>query len=149
MNCFFGTGNLTKDPVLRMTSSGKEVTTLSVAVRTSRKNKDGDYEAIFMNISVWGSFAVTCNNTLKKGDQITFKGELQQRTYTDKYGEQKTVFDINSEEVVFPQRSQNRSYGSNGYNKSSGSNGYTPHYLKDEYGDEDMQSVETGEDLPF
>ena len=48
-------GRLTKDPDMRFTQAGKQVTTFTIAVDRPFKNQQGEKEADFINIVVWGT----------------------------------------------------------------------------------------------
>lgn len=144
MICFFGDGRLTKDPVLRRTTTGTDVATLSCAFHRSRKNKDGDYDTVFMDVTVWGAHAVTCANSLSKGSYVVVKGELTQRSYEDRSGNKRTVTEVNSESVSWAGESKSRSNSYQPYNGGNENQTYQPHYL------DGMEEVEdNAEDLPF
>lgn len=61
-------GRLTKDPVVRYTSSGKVVTQFILAV--DRIRKDDKNEADFIPVVFWGKSAEIIGNSLKKGSKI-------------------------------------------------------------------------------
>ena len=56
-------GNLTRDPEIRYTQSGKAVTKFTLAVNNPR-NKE---ETTFVDIVAWDRLGETCNTYLKKG----------------------------------------------------------------------------------
>lgn len=92
----FGEGRLGTDPELKTLSSGKTVTTFSVA-NTPRTQKDGvwvDGETIWFRCNVWGKNAIGANNELRKGTLITFGGYLSQNTYTNKEGVERTSLEV-------------------------------------------------------
>ena len=96
MNNVTLTGNLTKDIELRETPSGKEVTTLSVAVK-----RPFSEETDFFNVNVWGKQAQNCSKFLKKGSKVGVNGYIFTRKYEDKDGIKRTVTEINANEVEF------------------------------------------------
>ena len=57
MNKVILSGNLYKDPELRITPSGKSVCSFSVATNERMKQEDGQYKDVptFHNIVAWGS----------------------------------------------------------------------------------------------
>ncbi len=75
-------GNLTRDPEIRYTQSGKAVTKFSLAVNNPR-NKE---ETTFVDIVAWDRLGETCNTYLKKGQNTLVEGRLVIRTYDDKDG---------------------------------------------------------------
>lgn len=96
-------GNLTADPELRYTNSGIPVASFTVAStpRTFDKQtgewKDGD--ALFMRCSAWRDLAENVAESLTKGARVIVQGRLQQRSYTDKEGNQRTAIDLQVDEV--------------------------------------------------
>lgn len=78
-------GNLTADPELRYTQSGKAVANMTIAStprffdRTANEWKDG--EALFMRCTVWGEFAEYVATSLTKGSRVIASGRLGQRSY--------------------------------------------------------------------
>ena len=65
-------GNLTKDPELRTTSSGKSVCSLSIAVQDSY-NKEKTH---FFNCTAWGKTGEVINQYFSKGKKIGITGRL-------------------------------------------------------------------------
>ena len=94
-------GRLTKDVELLETPGGTPLARLSVAVNRSYKNSDGEREADFFNVTVWGNQAENCCKYLGKGRQVAIQGELRNDTYTDKNGDKRTSTTINAQEVEF------------------------------------------------
>lgn len=101
MNKVIIIGRLTKDVELLETPGGTPLARLSVAVNRSYKNSDGEREADFFNVTVWGSQAENCRKYLEKGRQVAIQGELRNDTYTDKNGDKRTSTTINAQEVEF------------------------------------------------
>lgn len=96
-------GNLTADPELRFTNSGIPVASFTVAStpRTFDKqaNEWKDGEALFMRCSVWRDLATNLAESLTKGARVVVQGRLQQRSYTDKEGNQRSAIDLQVDEV--------------------------------------------------
>ena len=84
-------GRLTKDPVVRYTSSGKVVTQFTLAV--DRIRKDDKQEADFIPVVFWGKTAEVIGNTLKKGSKILVDGRIQVRSYA-KDGSKRWVTEV-------------------------------------------------------
>ena len=53
MNNTFFIGRLVTDPELKETDNGKKVVNVTVAVPRSYKNKDGNYDADFIDCTFW------------------------------------------------------------------------------------------------
>lgn len=97
------TGNLTADPLIRFTPSGKPVTTLRMAC-TDRKRNDqtGQWEdagTCFLDVTIW-RHAEQAADTLLKGHSVTVSGRLKQRTYQAKDGTERTTYEIEAETVA-------------------------------------------------
>ena len=76
-------GRMTREPELRSTETGTSVCSFSLAVQRSFKNKDGEYEADFINCVAWRNTAEFISKYFKKGQQIGVKGEIQTRKWDD------------------------------------------------------------------
>ncbi|MBF0489375.1 MAG: single-stranded DNA-binding protein [Candidatus Omnitrophica bacterium] len=72
-------GNLTRDPELKYTPSGKAVSSLSIANnRVYTKNNERVTEVSYFDVEVWGVAADNCAKYLKKGSGIIVEGRLRQ-----------------------------------------------------------------------
>lgn len=100
MNKVFLIGNLSKDPELRTTNSGKSVCTFSIAVNR-RKDKDGNSTADFFSIVAWRQLAELCGKYLAKGRKVSVVGELQNRRYEANDGTERHVTEIVANEIEF------------------------------------------------
>ena len=85
MNKVMLTGRLTRDPELRVTASGKPVTTFSMA--TNEYAGKGKEKAEYHNIVTWDRLAQTCGEFLGKGQQVAVEGRLQTRSWDDDRGQ--------------------------------------------------------------
>lgn len=101
MNKSFFIGNLTKDPELRSTPSGKAVTSFTIAVNRRFKDKGGDPVTDFFPVVTWDKLAESCARYLAKGKKVAVVGELQTRSYDDKQGVKRYVTEIVADEVEF------------------------------------------------
>ena len=96
-------GNLTADPELRFTSSGAAVTSFTVAStprtydRQAGEWKDG--QALFMPCQAWRAMAENIAESLTKGTRVIVLGRLTQRSYTTREGEQRTVVEMQVDEI--------------------------------------------------
>ncbi|MEU6245618.1 single-stranded DNA-binding protein [Streptomyces sp. NPDC047024] len=96
-------GNLVDDPELRFTQSGAAVAKFRVAStprtfdRQTNEWKDG--ESLFLTCSVWRQAAENVAESLQRGMRVIVQGRLKQRSYDDREGVKRTVFELDVEEV--------------------------------------------------
>ena len=86
MNSIILLGRLTKDPDVRYTSQGKTVAQFTLAVDRPYKDKDGNKEADFIPVVLWGKPAELVGNSTRKGHRLLVEGRLQIRKYQGKDG---------------------------------------------------------------
>lgn len=88
-------GNLTDEPTLRYTQSGKAVTNFTLAV-SHRERHNGEWQDVtdgFFTVTCWNRLADNVAASLKKGARALVTGKLIQRTFeTD--GTKRTVVEI-------------------------------------------------------
>ena len=96
-------GNIVADPELRFTPSGAAVANFRVASTPRRYNQQTsqweDGEAMFLTCNVWRQAAENVAETLTKGMRVVVTGKLRQRSYQTKEGENRTVFEVEVDEV--------------------------------------------------
>lgn len=96
-------GNLTADPELRFTPSGAAVANFTVAStprtfdRQTNDWKDG--ETLFMRCSVWREAAEHAAESLHRGDRVIATGRLVSRSWQTPEGENRTVMEMQVDEV--------------------------------------------------
>lgn len=97
-------GRLTKDVEVRYTSTGKVVGQLTLAVDRPFTNPDGQREADFIPVVLWGKTAEAAGNNVHKGDRLLVEGRIQMRNYTDKNGAKRYITEVvgNSIEFIEP-----------------------------------------------
>ena len=83
-------GNLTRDPEIRYTQSGKGVTKFTLAVNNPRNRE----ETTFVDIVAWDRLGETCNTYLKKGMNALVEGRLVIRSYDDKDGNKRKATEV-------------------------------------------------------
>ena len=93
-------GRLTRDPELRFTPNGKAVANFTLAVDRSFK-REGQPEADFFRVTVWGKQAENCANYLSKGGMTAVDGRIEINKYTDKDGQERTSVDVTASDVRF------------------------------------------------
>ena len=96
-------GNLVADVELRFTPSGAAVANFTVAStpRTFNKasNEWEDGNTLFLPCSIWRDAAEHCADSLTKGTRVIVQGRLQQRSYDDREGNKRTIYEVAVDEV--------------------------------------------------
>ena len=136
------TGRLTADPELKTTNTGISVTSFSIAV--NRRYRAGEEtQTDFINIVAWRQTAEFITKYFKKGNMIGIEGSIQTRKYTDKNGNNRTVFEVVASNAQFVESKKDSapSAGSVGDEPASFSNADSG----------DFTEIDSGmdEDLPF
>lgn len=94
-------GRLTRDPEVRYTSGTQTaVATFKIAIDRPPR-KDGEKEADFPRIIVFGSQAENCEKYLMKGLMVGIQGRVQTGSYENKNGETVYTTDIVASRVEF------------------------------------------------
>lgn len=96
-------GNVVADPELRFTPAGAAVANFKVASTprryNSQENRWEDGEAMFLTCNVWRQAAENVADTLTKGMRIVVTGRLKARSFQTREGDNRTVFEIDVDEV--------------------------------------------------
>ena len=96
-------GNIVADPELRFTPAGAAVANFRVASTPRRYNSQTnqweDGEAMFLTCNVWRQAAENVAETMSKGMRVIVTGRLKQRSFQTREGENRTVFEIDVDEV--------------------------------------------------
>lgn len=105
MNTVSLVGRLTKNPELRYTPSQIAVSQFTLAVNRPVK-KEGQQEADFIRITVFGKSAENCHAYLMKGSLAGVQGRIQTGSY-EKDGKRYYTTDVIAERVEFLAKPQN------------------------------------------
>lgn len=112
-------GRLTADPELKTTASDAKVTSFTLAVERNYSNKQNSEKITdFIDIVAWRSTADFVCRYFKKGQLIAVQGSIQIRSYEDKDGKKRRVYEVQADQVFFADKKANEESGYNG--------GYTP-----------------------
>ena len=130
-------GNLTADPELRTTRNGGTVANFSIAAtpRTFDKQSNQwiDGDALFLRCSAWRDLATHCAQSLAKGMRVIAQGRLQQRSYQAQDGSNRTVIELQVDEIgpslryataQVQKKMQSGGYQGGNANGGFGGNGY-------------------------
>lgn len=107
-------GRMTHDPELRHTESGTPVTTFCLAVDRDRKAKDGSRETDFIECVAWRGAAEFVSKYFGKGRMAVVDGRLQLRTWMDKEGNKRKVYEVQADNVYFGDSKREETGGSYG-----------------------------------
>ena len=94
-------GRLVRDPELRKTENGKNVTNITLAVPRSYKNPNGEYDTDFIDCVLWSTVAESTTEYCKKGDLLGVKGRIQTRRIETEDEKIKQVTEVVAEKVTF------------------------------------------------
>ncbi|MEZ5215191.1 MAG: single-stranded DNA-binding protein [Ilumatobacteraceae bacterium] len=93
-------GNLTRDPELRFTNSGRAVVSFGLAVnRRYQVNGEWQEQTSFFNIQAWGQLGENAAQSLNKGSRAIVSGRLEQRQYETRDGEQRNIVEVVADEI--------------------------------------------------
>lgn len=97
-------GNLTRDPEVRYTPSGKAVADISLAINRVWNNDAGQKqeETTFVDITLWGRQAELAQQYLTKGRGVYIEGRLQMDSWDDKEtGKKRTKLKVVGDNLQF------------------------------------------------
>ena len=99
MNKWIGMGRLTKDPQVNYAGE-TAIARTSVAINRRFKNKEGNYDADFINVSAFGKTAEFLEKYFHKGDMIAIVGRITTGSY-EKDGQRVYTTEVTIEEIEF------------------------------------------------
>lgn len=147
MNKVILLGRLTRDPEMKNTTTGKAVTRFTLAVDRRFKNKDGQKEADFINIVVWGKQAEFAAQYLSKGSQISVSGRLQVSSYDGQDGQRRYMTEVVADEINFVSSGQKSSTA--GFQQTSAPQSDSNNNMSVMGLDEDFHLMADDDDIPF
>lgn len=137
MNKVIIIGRFTRDPEIKY-STGENATAtarFSLAVNRRFKNKEGNYDADFINCVAFGKTAEFIEKYFTKGMAIGITGRIQTGSYTNKEGQKVYTTDVVVEETEFVE-SKNKGTSDNIPNNNANSNS-------------DFEEVISDDEMPF
>ena len=95
-------GNLTRDPELRQTPTGQNVTSFSLALNRSYKDASGEWQEAtdYIDIVCWGPLAERVAQYLAKGRRCLVQGRLQSRSW-EQDGAKRSKVEVLANDVTF------------------------------------------------
>ncbi len=106
-------GRLTKEPEYRVTPSGVQVATFTLAINRTFTNQNGERQADFINCVVFRTPAENVNKYLNKGNLAGVEGRLQTRSYENNEGKRVYVTEVVCDSVQFLEPKSNNQQQSN------------------------------------
>lgn len=97
-------GNLTRDPQMRATKTGRAVASFSVAVNRSCSAPNGEQRELtdFVNVVAWGPLAEAVGNQLRKGTRVFVEGRYSSRSYETQDGQKRYVTEVTANLIALP-----------------------------------------------
>ncbi len=95
-------GNLTRDPDLRQIPSGQSVTSFSLALNRSYKDKDGNWQEAtdYVDVVAWGPLGERVAQYVTKGRPVLVSGRLQSRQW-EQDGQKRNKLEVVASDVTF------------------------------------------------
>lgn len=95
-------GNLTRDPELRQTPNGQNVTSFAIALNRSYKDASGEWQEAtdYVDIVCWGPLAERVDQYLSKGRRCLIQGRLQSRSW-EQDGQKRSKVEVLANDVTF------------------------------------------------
>lgn len=125
-------GNVVDEVQLRFTNSGVPVSQFRMAVNKrvydKATNQWQDGPSTFLSVNCWRSMGENVAETVSKGQRVVVIGTLEQRQYTNKDGQNVTVYEILADEVApslkfaVGQMQRSNNSGNAGPNQGGGQN---------------------------
>lgn len=97
MNVLNAIGGIGKDAEVRFTQGGDAICQFSFALTSGYGDKQ---VTTWLNCNLWGSRAKTLAPMLLKGTRVGITGELTNRPYTDKSGNEKYSLEVRVSDVT-------------------------------------------------
>lgn len=94
-------GRLVADPELRKTTTGVSTTTFTIACDRNYVKPGTERQTDFIDIVAWRGTAEFASKYFRKGQLMAVNGSLQTRTYEDKEGKKRKVFEVVADNLHF------------------------------------------------
>jgi single-strand DNA-binding protein len=97
-------GNVTADPILRMSANGRGVIRFDVAINRQRFNRDtnqyDDLPPVFHRVVAFGPLAQNAAETLRKGIEVVVVGQMADDSYETETGEKRRQVVIEAQVIA-------------------------------------------------
>ena len=133
-------GRLTSKPELKVTTSGINVCSFSIAIK-----RRGAEESDFINCQAWRKTAEFISQYFDKGNAICVTGSIQTRSWKDNNGNKKYATEVVVDEAMFV---DSRNDLTNAPQSTETHNPYTNPNISSKIDMKDIRT-DTDQDLPF
>ncbi len=152
MNKVILIGRLARDPEMRTTASGTNVTRFTLAVSRPFQDQNGERGADFINCVAWRRQAENINKYCSKGSQVAVEGRIQTGSYDAQDGTKRYTTDVVCDNCTFlGSRNDNEgnanSYSNDGTDEPT--NIPTSDISEDPFKDFGEEIALSDDDLPF
>ncbi len=137
-------GNVVRDPEMRTTPNGQNVTSFSVATNMVWKDANGQKQEKpeFHNVVAWRRLAEITGEYLKKGSKVYIEGRLQTRSWDDPSGVKKYRTEIIADNMIMLDSKGGNTQTNSDYSQPE------PEIKKEEKKEDNIEEVNV-EDIPF
>ena len=101
MNNVMLVGRLVNTPNLFDAENGRKGAFITIAVTRPYKNQNGEYEADFLDCTLWTGIAESTVEYCKKGDTIGVRGKLQSRIIENEDGSKYKKIEVVADRISF------------------------------------------------
>ncbi len=151
MNKVILIGRLARDPEMRTTMSGTNVTRFTLAVTRTYQDQNGERGADFINCVAWRRQAENIAKYCTKGSQVAVEGRIQTGSYDGQDGTKRYTTDIICDNVTFLGSKNSNVDTNTNYSEPSTSNENIPtsDISEDPFKDFGEEIALSDDDLPF
>ncbi len=102
-------GNLTRDPEMKSTQNGQNISTFGIATNREWITGNGEKKKSteFHEIVAWSRLADICSKFLKKGKLVYLEGYIKRRSWDGENGEKKFKTEIVLEDMIILSKKPN------------------------------------------
>lgn len=147
MNKVILIGRLTRDPEMRTTISGTNVTRFTIAVTRTYQDQNGERTADFISCVAWRRQAENIAKYCTKGTQVAVEGRIQTGSYDAQDGSKRYTTDIICDNVTF--LGSKSGDGASVSNNDFAQNMPTSDISEDPFKDFGEEIALSDDDLPF
>ncbi len=140
-------GRLTADPELKYTPNNVAVTSFSLAVTRSYAKAGEERQTDFIDLVAWRNTAEFISRYFRKGQLIAVEGSIQTRTYEDKEGKKRKVFEVVVNNAHFTESKKTAEAANASARQSDVLEESEASYKSGSA--EDFQEIQSDDDLPF
>ena len=99
-------GNVTRDPDVKTTAQGANITTFSVATNMRWTTQAGERKEVteYHNVVTWRRLAEICAQYIHRGSRVYVEGRLQTRSWDDAQGQKHWRTEIVADNVIILDR---------------------------------------------